>query len=273
MSQYSASSSPPVTAAPLMAPITGFVIGGHCSARSSSSVRAWTSPQRSRSAVTAIASISSRARRTRRRVELADAPARRGARRAPRRRRRPPRRSARRSCTIGGRQSPSAPVGQREHVAQLPADLVGAVAVGLVDHEDVADLQDAGLGGLDAVAHARARAARAWCRPARRSRPRSGRPRPSPRGPRRSRRRRAPAAPAASPTASPPRCPRVAIERMKTSRSSAWSCIRTRSPSRAPPENGDDGSTASTPTRCPAARSARDQRVGRGRLADARASR
>src|SRR6476661_3313599 len=30
MSQYSASSSPPVTAAPLMAPITGLVIGGHC---------------------------------------------------------------------------------------------------------------------------------------------------------------------------------------------------------------------------------------------------
>ena len=37
--------------------------------------------------------------------------------------------------------------------------------------------------------------------------------------------------------------------------SSAWSCIRTRSPSRAPPENGEDGSTASTPTRLPALRS------------------
>ena len=31
---------------------------------------------------------------------------------------------------------------------------VGAVAVGLVDHEDVADLEDAGLRRLDAVAHA-----------------------------------------------------------------------------------------------------------------------
>jgi hypothetical protein len=55
--------------------------------------------------------------------------------------------------------------------------------------------------------------------------------------------------------ARPPRWPREAIERMYTSRSSAWSCIRTRSPRRAPPEKGDDGSTASTPTRFPAARS------------------
>ena len=39
MSQYSASSSPPVTAAPLMAPITGLVIGGHCGEMSGSSVR------------------------------------------------------------------------------------------------------------------------------------------------------------------------------------------------------------------------------------------
>src|SRR3954447_16749625 len=42
---------------------------------------------------------------------------------------------------------------------------------------------------------------------------------------------------------------------MNTSASVAWSCIRTRSPSSAPPENGDDGSTASTPTRLPLARS------------------
>ena len=38
--------------------------------------------------------------------------------------------------------------------------------------------------------------------------------------------------------------------------SSAWSCIRTRSPSSAPPENGEDGSTASTPTRLSGSRSA-----------------
>src|SRR3954451_20785740 len=43
---------------------------------------------------------------------------------------------------------------------------------------------------------------------------------------------------------------------MYTSRSRAWSCIRTRSPSRAPPEKGDEGSTASTPTRLPALRRA-----------------
>ena len=56
--------------------------------------------------------------------------------------------------------------------------------------------------------------------------------------------------------ASPPRWPREAMERMKTSGSVACSCIRIRSPSRAPPENGEDGSTASTPTRRPAARNA-----------------
>ena len=49
--------------------------------------------------------------------------------------------------------------------------------------------------------------------------------------------------------ARPPRWPREAIDRMKTPPSVAWSCMRTRSPSRAPPENGEDGSTASTPTR------------------------
>ena len=38
MSQYSASSSPPVTAAPLIAPITGLVIGGHCGEMSGRSV-------------------------------------------------------------------------------------------------------------------------------------------------------------------------------------------------------------------------------------------
>src|SRR5689334_8547373 len=42
---------------------------------------------------------------------------------------------------------------------------------------------------------------------------------------------------------------------MNTPRSRAWSCIRTRSPRRAPPENGEDGSTARTPTRRSAFRS------------------
>ena len=41
-----------------------------------------------------------------------------------------------------------------EHGADLAAYLLGAVAVGLVDDVQVADLEDAGLGGLDAVAHA-----------------------------------------------------------------------------------------------------------------------
>jgi hypothetical protein len=54
----------------------------------------------------------------------------------------------------------------------------------------------------------------------------------------------------------PPRWPRVAMDRMNTPGSVAWSCIRTRSPSSAPPENGEDGSTASTPTRLPCSRNA-----------------
>src|SRR4051812_36522416 len=54
--------------------------------------------------------------------------------------------------------------------------------------------------------------------------------------------------------ASPPSDPRVAIDRMKTPGSSATFSIRTRSPSNAPPVNGDVGSTAMTPTDIPASR-------------------
>src|SRR4051794_33448690 len=56
--------------------------------------------------------------------------------------------------------------------------------------------------------------------------------------------------------ANPPRWPREAIERMNTPVSVACSDIRTRSPRSAPPENGEDGSMASTPTRFPSRRSA-----------------
>ena len=77
-------------------------------ASSSSSERPCTSPQRSRSAVTAIASISSRARRVRRTAELAGRLA---ARRGAARSRPPPRRAPRPSTatvfTIGGLQAPS----------------------------------------------------------------------------------------------------------------------------------------------------------------------
>src|SRR2546425_9446392 len=52
----------------------------------------------------------------------------------------------------------------------------------------------------------------------------------------------------------PPRAPRVAIERMKTPGSRARSLMRIRSPRIAPPENGDDGSTATMPTVRPRAR-------------------
>jgi predicted aconitase with swiveling domain len=47
-----------------------------------------------------------------------------------------------------------------------------------------------------------------------------------------------------------------AIDRMNTSGSEAYDCIRTRSPRRAPPVIGDDGSTATTATARPAVRSA-----------------
>ena len=40
----------------------------------------------------------------------------------------------------------------------------------------------------------------------------------------------------------------MAIERMNTPGSVAWSCMRTRSPRIAPPLNGEDGSMASTAT-------------------------
>ena len=49
-------------------------------------------------------------------------------------------------------------------------------------------------------------------------------------------------------SASPPRWPRVPIERMKTSGSRKWSASRMRSPRRAPCVNGLEGSTEITPT-------------------------
>ena len=62
------------------------------------------------------------------------------------------------------------------------------------------------------------------------------------------------AAAAVDVAASPPACPRDAIERMKTSPSSAYDCMRTRSPRSAPPVIGLDGSTAITATVRPALR-------------------
>ena len=76
---------------------------------------------------------------------------------------------------------------------------------------------------------------------------------------------------------SPPRWPRVAIERMNTCSLVAWSCMRMRSPRIAPPVKGELGSTHSTPTRSKgsspskdrAVERERDQTVGQGRLAPA----
>ena len=161
--------------------------------------------------------------------------------------------------TIGGRHAPgsecrppSASIALRSRTV-----CVGAVPVGLVHHEHVGDLEDARLGGLDPVAHARREQHQRGVGRRGDLAPRPGPPRRSRPAPRRSRPRPAPARPAGVAAASPPRCPRRAIDRMNTPASVAWSCIRTRSPSSAPPENGEDGSTASTPTRCPCPRSAR----------------
>ena len=71
-------------------------------------------------------------------------------------------------------------------------------------------------------------------------------------------------------SASPPRWPRVAIERMNTPASRAWSCMRTRSPRMAPPVNGDDGSMASTATARRPRHGPPAARAGEGRLAGAR---
>ena len=46
-------------------------------------------------------------------------------------------------------------VGQAQHALKFQFHAVGARLVGLVDHEDVGNLHDAGLDGLDIVAHAR----------------------------------------------------------------------------------------------------------------------
>ena len=52
------------------------------------------------------------------------------------------------------RDLPGPGLAQVEHLAQVAGDHLGAVAVGLVDHEHVGHLEDAGLGDLDRVAEA-----------------------------------------------------------------------------------------------------------------------
>ena len=70
-------------------------------------------------------------------------------------------------------------------------------------------------------------------------------------------------------SASPPRWPRVPIERMKTPGSRKWSERRMRSPSSAPCENGLDGSTETTPTVVLCRAHVPDERGDEARLADA----
>ena len=59
---------------------------------------------------------------------------------------------------LDDRRAPRAGIGmpsaETEHVPQVPHGRIRAVTVGLVDHEDVRDLQNPGLCRLDAVTHA-----------------------------------------------------------------------------------------------------------------------
>ena len=165
-----------------------------------------------------------------------------------------------------------AAVAEADHVADVADGGVGAVAVGLVDDEDVADLEDPGLGGLDAVAHAGGQQHDGRVGQARRPRPRTGRPRRSRRGRRRTRPRRAPAAPAASST---------------TARRGArgWPSTGCRPRGRARGPASGPGHRAARRRRTartgrrrarrpagPGARSAPTSGAGRGRLADPRAA-
>ena len=126
--------------------------------------------------------------------------------------------------TIGG--PPGVVAREVEHHRSSRDRAVGAVAVGLVDDEDVGDLEDAGLDRLDVVAHARAPARRRRCRRRARCRPRPAPRPPSRRGRRRSPRRRARRRRRRSRGRGRPGAPRVAIERMKTPGSVACSCMR-----------------------------------------------
>ena len=88
---------------------------------------------------------------------------------------------------------------------------VGARLIGLVDDEDVGDLEDPGLDGLDVVAHARHQDDRTRCPPRARRRSRPAPRRPSRSAPRRSRRRRAGRRRRPSPARESAEAPRVAI--------------------------------------------------------------
>ena len=176
---------------------------------------------------------------------------------------------------IGGRHSPGGVRLQRQVRLHRRHEPIGAVAIGLVDDEDVGDLHDAGLERLHFVAGARhedherhvGRADDVDFVLADADRldddERLARP------------RRAPARRRVVARARPPSCPRVAMLRMKTSGSAKCACMRTRSPRIAPPVNGLVGSTAMTPTVSPLRRAFRRQPIderalaGAGRAGDA----
>jgi hypothetical protein len=126
---------------------------------------------------------------------------------------------------------------QRDHLLQHLHRAVGFLVVGLVHHEDVADLVDAGLGGLHVVAaHRRLQQHH---HPAWRMMSVSFWPTPTvsistmSQG-------MASSTVSASPVArdSPPRWPREAMLRMKTPASPLWSAMRSGRPARHRPKTG-----------------------------------
>ena len=131
---------------------------------------------------------------------------------------RPPRHAAPRCARSAAASSPRRGPRARAASARSLKVALGALAVGLVEHEDVGDLHDAGLDRLDVVAQARAPRPRAPC-PRSRTTSTSSWPTPTVSTSTQSK----PAASSRS-TASrvararPPIAPRVAIERMKTPR-------------------------------------------------------
>ena len=152
---------------------------------------------------------------------------------------------------VGGAERP-----ERRAEVVLRAPARDRAEVGLGDDEHVRDLHDPGLQELQRVAAARAGRRPPRCPPPPPRRSRTGPRRPS-RSPRRRTRWPAPAPPPAWPARARPSRSPAAIERMNTSRSAGSCSIRARSPSSAPPERLDDGSTASTATARPRARHAR----------------
>ena len=160
-------------------------------------------------------------------------------------------------------------IAEGEHHLEIARHAVDPVAIGLVEHEDIGDLENPRLDRLDVVTQARHRDDENRVDAATTST--SSWPTPTVSTSTQSK----PAASSRSTAsrvarASPPIAPRVAIERMKTPGSVASPCMRMRSPSSAPPVKGVVGSTQRMPTVSSRRRQLRRQAVDQRALAGSR---